>query len=277
MKIKRKDIKKLGIQWGILFSIVLCICIVLIICNIYIATDNVEEIPDQKYVEINGKPYNYDAFNLYLSGQMDSEECKVPDVGKVKSLIYIGTGDEVNRRIFYIFPNVKRMRVSNCIVNDVSIQKNSSNLIELELSKCVINNGVRLESSSVKELCLDYSKVSGLYVDLPQLNVLIMNYMNLTQQFLDSFNSCTNVERVSLVGSTLDSIEMLDHFQNISALRLTKTKTTGYDKLSRFSRLNEIYLDDWVDRKNIDFMYTHFKNGDMQTRAYFIEKKYKLN
>ena len=101
--------------------------------------------------------------------------------------------------------------------------------------------------------------------------------MDLTQPFLDSFDSCTNIERISLIGSTLDSIELLDQFKNISALRLLKTETTGYDKLNKFSQLNEVYLDDWVDRKNINFMYSHFKNGDMTTRAYFINKKYKLD
>lgn len=277
MKTKRNDFKKLCIQWGVLFSILFCICIILMLCNMYIMPNNDKKIPTQKYVEINGKAYNYNTFNLYLSGQSSSDENDIVDAKKVKSLIYIGEGNEVNDKIFGLFPNVKCMRISNCTITDVPLPENLSNLMDLELSNCVINNNVTLQSYSIKELTLDHSEVSKLRVDLPQLKVLIMNYMDLTQPFLDSFDSCTNIERISLIGSTLDSIELLDQFKNISALRLLKTETTGYDKLNKFSQLNEVYLDDWVDRKNINFMYSHFKNGDMTTRAYFINKKYKLD
>ena len=277
MKTKRNDFKKLCIQWGVLFSILFCICIILMLCNMYIMPNNDKKIPTQKYVEINGKAYNYNTFNLYLSSQSSSDEKDIVDAKKVKSLIYIGEGNEVNDKIFGLFPNVKCMRISNCTITDAPLPENLSNLMDLELSNCVINNNVTLQSYSIKELTLDHSEVSKLRVDLPQLKVLIMNYMDLTQPFLDSFDSCTNIERISLIGSTLDSIELLDQFKNISALRLLKTETTGYDKLNKFSQLNEVYLDDWVDRKNINFMYSHFKNGDMTTRAYFINKKYKLD
>lgn len=277
MKTKRNDFKRLCIQWGVLFSILFCICIILMLCNMYIMPNNDKKIPTQKYVEINGKAYNYNTFNLYLSGQSSSDENDIVDAQKVKSLIYIGEGNEVNDKIFGLFPNVKCMRISNCTITDAPLPENLSNLMDLELSNCVINNNVTLQSYSIKELTLAHSEVSKLRVDLPQLKVLIMNYMDLTQPFLDSFDSCTNIERISLIGSTLDSIELLDQFKNISALRLLKTETTGYDKLNKFSQLNEVYLDDWVDRKNINFMYSHFKNGDMTTRAYFINKKYKLD
>lgn len=276
MRIRKKDIKKLIIQWATLFSVFFCICIALLLCNMYIVKNDVKEIPNQKYVEINGKPYDYNAFNLYLSDQVNSEESKIPNIGKVKSLIYVGEGNEIDNRIFRLFPNIKCMRIRNCIINDLSIKNDLKNLIELEFSNCVVNDRLSLQSSSIEKLTLDYSEVSGLCVNLPQLRELIVNHMNLTQSFLDSFNSCTNIKRISLIGSTLDSIEMLNNFKNVSTLELLKTTTTGFDKLNEFPQLNEVYLDDWVNRKNIDFMYTHFKNGDMKTRTYFIKKKYTL-
>lgn len=279
MNIQKKSpsLKSTIIQWGILFSIVFVLCTLLTLCNKSVDKKNTHKTPTEKYVEIDGISYDYDVFNLYVSKGVESGELQTIDTQKVKEVIYIGNKNELNPNLICMFPDIRKIKISNCVIDELPVMDDLDNLKVLEISNCNIKDDVNIQAYSVKELTLDFSRVSTIQVKLPNVKVLILNYMDLPPNLIDSFDACKKVERISLIGSRLDSIELLIRFKDVTALRLLKTETSGFDKLSELKNLNEIYLDDEVDRENVDFMCNNFKNGDMKTRAYFIEKRYKLD
>ena len=259
-----------------LFLTIFIILTILLICSRYYNGQDEEQFPKNSYVEINGKRCDFDEFNSFLAGNEYFHEFAF-HVEDVKKVLYIGNGNQVGQEIFSTFPNARFIRLRKCIIEDARIGVGLQNLRQLDLSKCTIKDGVSFDSESLKVLTLDFAKVGDIDVNLPRLTSLVVNYNDITEDLIAEFAGCKKIDRISLIGSDLDSIEMLEGFNDISCLRLLKTKTSGYEKLNLFSELNEIYLDHEVDRSNIDFMYGNLKNGDIETRAYFVKKRYGLN
>lgn len=230
----------------------------------------------ENYVIIDKKEYDFEKFNLFLNGSRSVSKDLGFDCKDVRNIIYVGDGRKLNPSIFYIFPNAEYITICKCDIENIEIGSTLKILKELGLKKCVIKD-VGIYSDSLKALTLDFSKIEDIDIRLPQLTSLVINYNIITEKLLSEFNGCKNVKRMSFIGSQLPNIEMLENFKNISCLRLQKTKTKGFDKLEMFTDLNEIYIDKSVDRSNIDFMYDNFKNGDIETKAYFSIKRHELN
>ena len=262
--------------WIFLFSCLVAISVIYA-CSVFFNGDSKSKVHKNNYVEINGKEYDLEEFNEVIYGERLFDKSIVPDVNKVKRLIYIGNKDLLNSKIFDLFPNIEYISINNCIISDVNLEDKLKHLNELELNGCEILNGTKISSVNIEILTLECSEIGEIIVDLPNLKSLVLNYVDITENLIYDFGNCKKIDRLSIVGSTLENIEMLVAFKNISCLRMFKAKTSGYEKLKIFTNLNEIYLDENIDRNNIDFMYTNFKNGDMFTRAYFIKKRHNLN
>lgn len=248
---------------------------------IFSECNNKEKIDDnaavkENYIIIDKKKYDYNNFNSFLLGDENTNDELNFNVEEVKEVLYVGDGGKINPSIFSVFPNVEHIIVRKCILENIEIGMELESLKELELKKCVIK-GIYIYSDSLEVLTLDYSKIEDIKVKLPGLMSLVINYNNITEELLAEFSNCKNIRRMSFIGSQLPDIQMLNSFRKVSCLRLQEAKTSGFDKLKCFIDLNEIYLDKNVDRSNIDFMYDNFKNGDIDTRAYFAKKRHNLN
>lgn len=267
MKEYVENYKKYIIAWII-------ITVLLGLARVYVThTEQKKILPNERYIEIDGKVLDYDKFNTWESDEKyRSSICKM----NAEHVMYIGDGQELPANFFELFPKAKEVSIRNCFVSNLEIS-NAKNLTDLELNNCTIAEGVQLASSKVKSLTLDYSKLGKMDINLPQLSSLVINYNDITEDIINNFAGCSNIDRLSLKWSTLDSISILGSVKNISCLNLMHAKVTDYSNLSMFNHLNEIYLDMRVNRSYVDFMHTHFKNGDMYTKAYFLGKKYNFN
>lgn len=235
--------------------------------------------------------------NVNLAGQWD-------DLHLFESLeeLYIhncnlGSIDEI-----YIPVNLKVLDCSNNKITTLSTSHNSDNYSKLE--KLVLDNNPVVEMkmdlfdfTNMKELSMKECKLSG-NIDLgnlPNLEILYLNnntinaisgYMpkiltlNIDGNSLKDIESLapyTTLKELHVEDNLLTSVAQFTQFPLLEVLYIRDNEISNVKELEDLKKLNSIYLDKEIDRKELDFMYDNWKNGDRYTKQYFLEKRYNLN
>ena len=93
---------------------------------------------------------------------------------------------------------------------------------------------------------------------------------------LEVLQSCPNLERLILSYNQFTSLEGIEQCQKLQYLDIRGTQIEDVSVLSGLSEFNTIYVDDDFDRSQLDFMIGNFRNGDIKTKQYLLEKQYNL-
>ena len=98
------------------------------------------------------------------------------------------------------------------------------------------------------------------------------NYLN----NLDVLASCPNLSKLIISYNQYESLNGIEVCENLQYLDIRGTFIQDVSCLSELKQFNTIYVDDEFDRTQLDFMISNFRNGDLLTKKYLLEKQYNL-
>ena len=93
---------------------------------------------------------------------------------------------------------------------------------------------------------------------------------------LDVLASCPNLSKLIISYNQYENLNGIEACENLQYLDIRGTFIQDVSCLSELQQFNTIYVDDEFDRTQLDFMISNFRNGDLLTKKYLLEKQYNL-
>ena len=180
-----------------------------------------------------------------------------PGIEKMVSLSYI---DIANNRIISIDP-------LGDIENLVYLYAGSNKLSETpQLSDMSALKVLDLSNNAFQKL-----DKMGDFPSLQELNI----YRNHLES-LEVLEGCPNLMKLNLSYNDFHSLDGILQCEKLEYLDIRSTEIEDVKMLKELPEFNSIYMDEGVDRSQLDFMIGHFRNGDIKTKQYLLQKQYSL-
>lgn len=168
--------------------------------------------------------------------------------------------------------DISRNRLIN--IDNLSDLKN---LIELNVASNKISQTpdlTGLDSVQVLNMAdnaLEYLGYMGTFDQLQELS-LSDNYVSA----LDVLEGCPNLIKLNISYNQFTSLDGILVCEGLEHIDLRGTNISDIGLLEKLPNFNTIYVDDNFDRTKLDFMIGNFRNGDIKTKQYLLEKQYNL-
>lgn len=175
------------------------------------------------------------------------------------------------------FENLEKLVVDYNPIYSLLIDSSKlKNLKILSAQNCKISGGLKLDAFSIlEELYLDGNSISSIEGNIHKLNVLSVDDNNFSN--VRNLSDLSNLKKLYISGNRLTTIDGIDEIEDIEVLDIRDNNIVHVNELSRLTRLHSIYMDKNIDRKEVDFLYNRWRNGDQYTKKYMLEKRYDLN
>lgn len=151
-----------------------------------------------------------------------------------------------------------------------------SSISELNLQNCDLVGNIDLgESILIERLILDDNAITSIEGILPNLNYLSVKNNDFTS--ISSLLKYNKLTELYMTGNYLNNISGIEQLSNLETIDIRENMIKEVHELENLSKLSSVYMDYGIDRESLEFMSDRWRNGDVETKKYFLQRKYNLD
>lgn len=151
-----------------------------------------------------------------------------------------------------------------------------SSISELNLQNCDLVGNIDFgENIQIERLIIDDNDITSIEGIIPNLNYLSVKNNDFTS--ISSLLKYNKLSELYLTGNYLNNISGIEQLSNLETIDIRENMITEVHELENLSKLTSVYMDYEIDRNALEFMSDHWRNGDVETKKYFLQKKYNLD
>lgn len=151
-----------------------------------------------------------------------------------------------------------------------------SSISELNLQNCDLVGNIDFgENIQIERLILDDNAITSIEGTLQNLNYLSVKNNDFTS--ISSLLKYNKLIELYMTGNYLNNISGIEQLSNLETIDIRENMITEVHELENLSKLSSVYMDYGIDRESLEFMSDRWRNGDVETKKYFLQRKYNLD
>lgn len=151
-----------------------------------------------------------------------------------------------------------------------------SSISELNLQNCDLVGNIDFgENIQIERLILDDNAITSIEGTLQNLNYLSVKNNDFTS--ISSLLKYNKLIELYMTGNYLNNISGIEQLSNLETIDIRENMITEVHELKNLNKLSSVYMDYGIDRRSLEFMSDHWRNGDVETKKYFLQRKYNLD
>lgn len=251
----------------------------------YLTTKDIENISVLKLENVN-LDSELDDLSLFINlKELYINNCNISSIEDMKFPSQLQVLD-------VSYNNINKLSIPRQIDNSDTIKKviangnpiididtdglSESSINELSLQNCDLVGNIDFgDNNQIEKLVLDDNAIMSIDGVMPNLSYLSVNNNN-----FDSITSLTKYENLTelyITGNYLNNIDGIKRLSNLETIDIRENMITNVYELENLNKLSSVYVDYEIDRKQLEFMCDHWRNGDVETKKYFLKKRYNLD
>lgn len=208
---------------------------------------------------------------------------KISDISKICEIETLELLSVSNNNISIIPDDIKKLKnlkdldISGNRLIDINGVVVLDNLEELNASSNKLTDTPQLEE--LKQLTTLQLAGNALKNYSPQSEMKNLIKLNLSSNYLDDLDfldKYPSLIELTISNNQYTSIDGIEKAQSLQTLDIRGTNIKDVSMLAGLPDFSAIYVNDFFDRTQLDFMIGNFKNADKLTKEYLIAQQYKL-
>lgn len=145
----------------------------------------------------------------------------------------------------------------------------------LSLNSCKLKGKIKFGYlPELEVLSLEGNALEEIYGELPKIKKLSLKSNNLDSIYDISIRG--NLVELNIAENCLKDLEGIEGLRALEKIDIRENLISEVSILKILKNLNTVYLDRYIDRKDLDFMKNTWKDGDVYTKQYMLKNRYNL-